>query len=304
MKTGKIFWGILFLSLGIFSLLSYFGVNIYFDFDDSITIPLLLVILGLVILFKHNSIKTFFVIIAALISAYAIFNIFWDGENCSMNSVDNFSISENSDMQSQTIKMPPEIKDVNLSVIGAANKIKIKGFSSVSDLAKVKSENMSNLNVNFNVNSSSANLEVKPNEGNTRRMHHGFFNDFTLLLNEKPEWNIEIKSGANETKLDLRELKVKNIGLKTAASDVEIFIGDKQKLTNIDLQMAAMDIVIHIPKSSGCLINGNFILVSKNLPDFTKDDTGTYTSRNFSVSSQKVNISLKGTIADFTVKYY
>ncbi|GEM_PF-3295255 len=304
MKTSKIFWGVLFLSLGIFSLLSYLGINIYYDFDSSITIPVLLVILGLVILFKQNSIKTFFVILAALISAYALFNIFWDGDECYTETSDEISISENSGQGTQTIEMPAGIKEAELSILGAANKIKVSGFLSDEYLAKINAEKLANLNVNFTVDSSSAKLRVEPSESAAHKFHKKYFNDFDLYLNEKPEWNIIFKSGANETNLDLRKLKVKNIKIKTAASDVDLYIGKKQNLTNIDLKLAAMDIVIHIPKSAGCLINGDFIFVDKNLPGFTKDESGTYTSANFSESSQKININLHGTIADFSIEYY
>ncbi len=304
MKTSKIFWGVLFLSLGIFSLLSYLGINIYYDFDSSITIPVLLVILGLVILFKQNSIKTFFVILAALISAYALFNIFWDGDECYTETSDEISISENSGQGTQTIEMPAGIKEAELSILGAANKIKVSAFLSDEYLAKINAEKLANLNVNFTVDSSSAKLRVEPSESAAHKFHKKYFNDFDLYLNEKPEWNIIFKSGANETNLDLRKLKVKNIKIKTAASDVDLYIGKKQNLTNIDLKLAAMDIVIHIPKSAGCLINGDFIFVDKNLPGFTKDESGTYTSANFSESSQKININLHGTIADFSIEYY
>ncbi len=304
MKTSKIFWGVLFLSLGIFSLLSYLGINIYYDFDSSITIPVLLVILGLVILFKQNSIKTFFVILAALISAYALFNIFWDGDECYTETSDEISISENSGQGTQTIEMPAGIKEAELSILGAANKIKVSGFLSDEYLAKINAEKLANLNVNFTVDSSSAKLRVEPSESAAHKFHKKYFNDFDLYLNEKPEWNIIFKSGANETNLDLRKLKVKNIKIKTAASDVDLYIGKKQNLTNIDLKLAAMDITIHIPKSAGCLINGDFIFVDKNLPGFTKDESGTYTSANFSESSQKININLHGTIADFSIEYY
>ncbi len=304
MKTSKIFWGVLFLSLGIFSLLSYLGINIYYDFDSSITIPVLLVILGLVILFKQNSFKTFFVILAALISAYALFNIFWDGDECYTETSDEISISENSGQGMQTIEMPAGIKEAELSILGAANKIKVSGFLSDEYLAKINAEKLANLNVNFTVDSSSAKLRVEPSESAAHKFHKKYFNDFDLYLNEKPEWNIIFKSGANETNLDLRKLKVKNIKIKTAASDVDLYIGKKQNLTNIDLKLAAMDIVIHIPKSAGCLINGDFIFVDKNLPGFTKDESGTYTSANFSESSQKININLHGTIADFSIEYY
>ncbi len=304
MKTSKIFWGVLFLSLGIFSLLSYLGINIYYDFDSSITIPVLLVILGLVILFKQNSIKTFFVILAALISAYALFNIFWDGDECYTETSDEISISENSGQGTQTIEMPAGIKEAELSILGAANKINVSGFLSDEYLAKINAEKLANLNVNFTVDSSSAKLRVEPSESVAHKFHKKYFNDFDLYLNEKPEWNIIFKSGANETNLDLRKLKVKNIKIKTAASDVDLYIGKKQNLTNIDLKLAAMDITIHIPKSAGCLINGDFIFVDKNLPGFTKDESGTYTSANFSDSSQKININLHGTIADFSIEYY
>ncbi len=304
MKTSKIFWGVFFLSLGIFSLLSYLGANIYFDFDSSITIPVLLVILGLVILFRQNSIKTFFVIIAALISAYAIFNIFWDGNECNWEKDNDISISENSYSQIQTIEMPAGIKEAKLNVLGAANEINISGFQSDNTLAKINAEKLSNLNVNFNVDSTSAKLNIEPSETASHKFSHKYFNNFELFLNDKPEWNIEFKSGANQTDLDLRKLKVKYLKLKTAASDMDVYIGTKQKLTTMDLKLAAMDIVLHIPKSAGCLINGNFVFVDKTLPGFTKDESGTYTSRNFSSSSQKININLQGTIADFTIEYY
>ena len=304
MKTSKLFWGVLFLSLGIFSLLSYLGLNIYYDLDSSITVPVLLVILGLVILFKQNSVKIFFIILAALISAYALFNIFWDGNECYSETSDEISISENSDYGMQTIEMPAGIKFADLNVIGAANKIRIKGFNSDELLSKINAEKLSNLNINFTSDSLYGKLRVEPSESVTHKFHKKYFNDFDLYLNEKPEWNIAFKSGANEASLDLRKLKVKKIKIKTAASDVDLYIGKKQKLTSIDLKLAAMDIAIHIPKSAGCLINGDFIFVDKNLPGFTKDESGTYTSANFSSSSQKININLHGTIADFKIIYY
>jgi len=307
MKTGKLFWGIFFIGLGGFSLLAYIGVNLNVDIDNSFTIPIILIILGLVILFKHQAIKSILILLAALISAYAIFNMFWDDDYQSItNGNDEYNYIENSlhANQSVVIDTAQTITKAKIIIFGAANEIKVTGVNTDNYLAKIISEKGVFLNVQSSMDSNSALIEVSQDKIKRKKIGKTFFKDIKLKLSDKPTWDFQIKSGATESKLDLRKLKVKNIYMKTAASDVDIYLGSRQKLTNIDLDIAAIDITIHIPKSSGCLINGNFILVDKHLRDFNFDGNKTYTSKNFQQSENKVNINLHGTIADFTVKYY
>jgi hypothetical protein len=307
MKTGKLFWGIFFIGLGGFSLLAYIGVNLNVDIDNSFTIPIILIILGLVILFKHQAIKSILILLAALISAYAIFNMFWDDDYQSItNGNDEYNYIENSlhANQSVVIDTAQTITKAKIIIFGAANEIKVTGVNTDNYLAKIISEKGVFLNVQSSMDSNSALIEVSQDKIKRKKIGKTFFKDIKLKLSDKPTWDFQIKSGATESKLDLRKLKVKNIYMKTAASDVDIYLGSRQKLTNIDLDIAAIDITIHIPKSSGCLINGDFILVDKHLRDFNFDGNKTYTSENFQQSENKVNINLHGTIADFTVKYY
>jgi hypothetical protein len=212
MKTGKLFWGIFFIGLGVFSLLAYLGVNLNFDLDSSITIPIILIILGLVILFKHHAVKSTLILLAALISAYAIFNMFWDDNYESItNGNDEYNYIENSSSQNQSviIDTAKTITKAKLKIFGAANEIKVSGVKTDDYLAKISSEKGVFLNVHSFIDSNSALIEVLQDKVTRHRIGKKFFKDIKLKLSDKPTWDFQIKSGATETKLDLRKLKVK-----------------------------------------------------------------------------------------------
>ena len=125
-----------------------------------------------------------------------------------------------------------------------------------------------------------------------------------IQLNEEPVWDLDLEIGAAKAFFDLTDYKVKRINLQTGATDTKIKLGNLYNEIYIDVQMGAASLEIKIPREFGCKIDGDMVLIKKDLENFTKKNEGVYISENYNNNENKIYINVEGAAASLKVSQY
>ncbi len=307
MKHGRIFWGTFFIVLGILGLLSRIGIYLNIDFDSDWVIPLLLVLLGFTFILKNNSFKLVIVVIAGFISAFAVSSTFIDndadGGSLFKARIEVTDDDEEEDFVDSSYDQTSEIPYYSL------NTMKVKFLCAASDM-NVSGKNTTDFTAKISGKKYDMDFHEENGNGVLKIIHQKneksglSLKKINVRLNDEPEYNIVIKSGASDLNFDLSDLNISNFKADLAATDAEIKFGDKSNELNAKISFAASELTIYVPENVGCKIVGDYAIVSKSLRGFVNEDDNTVITPNYSDAENKINIELKGALADFEIKFY
>jgi len=89
-------------------------------------------------------------------------------------------------------------------------------------------------------------------------------------------WDLNFNIGASKSNFDLSNYKVKNLELHTGATSTRIKLGDRNDSTDVTVEMGAASLILEIPKTTGCSVSGDMVMMSKDFPGLSKKDSGLY----------------------------
>ncbi len=300
MKTKQIFWGFYFLTLGVLFLLAQtytLEISENFLWDSW---PLLLILIGILVMVKTETLKTVFTILLSLFFALLTFGFFQNIFGTDEDSDWDYLEEDTSLVQYYNYK--PSYEIANLNFTAAWGKIDLT--SETDYLWKVTyNKNYPDVVTNTDVNGNTVNSDIVfKKEG--WKIWEKKENRFNIFLNPNPVWNLNFKLGAVESDLHLEQFKIKNLTIKTGASDVTIYLGKKYDRTNLVINSGAADVELYIPQSAGCKVKSKSFLVEKHLPNFKKDADGNFVNRNFATAQNKIIVTLRSAAMNFEIKYY
>jgi len=298
MKSKQLFWGVLFLTLGVVYLLVevlhvQFSVGRFYHFW-----PLSLILIGLAVLSKNNYAKLTFAGLSGLVFALVIFSFFsrsWLPWNNCYDSTHTFSTTE------QFVEpLDNKVKTVNANIKIGAGRIEIRGND--SNLVTVKSDGMKDLfsvdtdkqDENYDFNVSMGHAHIVLNDGDHRKLEVGF--------NNKPDYNFDFELGAADVDLDLSSLKVQRVNLSTGAASCTLKVKEfASESMNIKIEAGAASVRISLPKDVGAQIKRETSLASTSFSDFKEVSDDLFQTENFSSAKKKIFIEIEGGVASFYV---
>ncbi len=301
MKTSQLFWGFFLITIGLLYLLEKqieFTINWHFVWN---LWPVIIIFAGVALILKGKIVKSVVNILFGILTALLLFGLFHNTFDES-GIYDKHQVSENISQNTYEVDYSHNISHVNLEFNGGAGKFFIDGTTNklLRGFAEGKIEDYK---VTNHQKDSIAYIKL-----NLKREGHFKFpknkNKFELRLNEKPTWSMKFNLGAAKSTFDLRPFKIKNLILNTGASKTEIKLGNKTDLTYVNIDMGAASLTIYIPETSGCKVKGDMILMSKQMEDFDKTETGYYKTKNYDTAEKKIIIDIDGGISSFKIKRY
>lgn len=303
MKTGKLFWGFLFVTIGVLIFAARFD---WFRFDWDLTWdlwPLVLILAGILIIARKSSFKPFLFAVTGIITGLIIYG--------SIVSVTHFHFGDDdwnrrTEWRSETnnyyIDYDSGIEKANLELAAGAGKITIRGttedlISGNSRGAKVK------YTFNSRVRDDEAYIDFEMSDKKFRIFQDDIDNSLILSLNENPSWNLDLSIGAAKAIFELGQYKIEDLTLKTGATDIELKLGDRSERTSVSVEMGAANLEIQIPRESGCQIRGKLVLGDKDFNGFRKVNN-VYKTENFDDADNKIYIEINGAVANVEVERY
>lgn len=329
MKNKNLFWGILLLTIGVLYLFKGFGI-IWFNWFSILRLwPLLLILWGISLLPLKGGIKFISSILVIAVAVVFIcrsdrydFNYFsfnrpfhhsyryiknYDNDNdydYDDNDYDDNDYDYDYDewtKQNFYKTFDSTTEEAELKIEAAAGSYLLEGKT---DSLVVINTVGNTLKYNFSErdykNKKILKLSVKDKHFKKINNRNSVF----IKLNEKPVWDLDFESGASEINFDLSNYKTRDIEIDGGASEIKIKLGDKFNKTKVDIDSGASSVTIRIPEDSGCRINSEIVLSSRNFQGFDKIKRGLYKTPGFDQKDNKVYIEIDGAVSSFTILRY
>jgi len=306
MKTSHIFWGTLFIVLGLLVLLNNFAaINLHWGNLWQFW-PILLVLIGISMLVKNKFGKSALAGAAAILLALLLFTsvklttdfIKGDFEFVLNDDEDyNFAITEYQESFDTTITKAKLYLDAGLGSFNIGDTtsklifVKTEGIEKHYKLTKQVHDNVSKLN-----------LKMKKTTFHLGK--NKFKNKVEISLNENPTWDINIDGGAASMNLDLTKFIIENIDVGMGAAALYVKLGSLSDRIRLNVDAGASDIDIMVPEEVGCQVRTDDVLSSKNLHGFTKIKSGFYRTAEFDESGKKIFIEIDCGVSSINISRY
>jgi len=306
MKASHIFWGILFIGLGLLVLINNF-TNIFMDWATIWKLwPLTIVLIGLSILIKHKYGKGIISGLAAVVLALAIFasfktatHFFNDDININFGDGANheYGTTEFSETYDSTITY------ATLNFDAGAGTFNITDESD-NLIYAITEGHLNNYKLKRLDSDSSSIIDFDMGDKAIFRFGKNYKNKVDISLNGKPTWDMNFNVGAASMDFDLTEFKTRKVDVDMGAASINIKLGSLYPETKLSVDAGASDINVFIPKESGCKILVDGALSSKRFNDFKKIDSDNYQTENFNEALNKVYINIECGVSSISVDRY
>ena len=306
MKTSHIFWGTLFIVLGLLILINNFSPLGLFWGNIWQFWPVVLVLIGVSMLIKNIAGKAVIAGAAALVLAIIIFasinftTCFIDNDfEVVIDEIGNrnFAVTEYRE------SFDPSTSKAVLRIDGGAGSFKID--STTENLIYAKTEGIED-NYKFSKSESDSTVDISLKMKKTR-FHFGkssYKNNVEIALNEKPLWDIRVNLGAASIKMDLTQHKVDNIDVDMGAASLDVKLGALAENTRFKIDAGASKIQISVPEEVACEIKTDDVLSSNNYSGFQRVKSGLYRTSNFDEVNKKIIIDIDCGVSSIEVSRY
>jgi len=303
MKASQLFWGFFFITFGALYLVGRYTVFIIDWYSVWDMWPLIIILAGVAIILKGTFVKPIVSVLFGVLLAFLAFGFFNDVfdifEDRDYHKRHFREVSENT----YSVDYNKTIKHVNLQIDAGAGKFSIE--KTTDNLVKGYSKgSVAGYSFNNSQKDSIAWVDVKMDNVEHNIFGTNFRNDFKLNLNENPTWSLELNIGAAKSYFNLIPFKIKNLVVHTGATNTKIKLGNKTEMTYVNVEIGAAALTIYVPKSSGCKVTGDMILMSKEFRGFKKLDSDYYVTQDYENKDHKVIIDIEGGVSSFEVKRY
>ncbi|MCB2203265.1 hypothetical protein KQI65_00845 [bacterium] len=306
MKSGRIFWGTLFVIIGVLGILNnYFALTLSWDALWKLW-PLLLVFLGISTFLKDSRSKWIVVGGVGLIAGIVLFSSVQKG----CNSVDRIiehhgSEEEYRDISQQVLTehMDSIVTRARFQFEGGAGRFEFRDTTSDFVHAEIRSS-ITSYTLRRDDYMGIPRFRLSMNDANVSWEGKGMKNRVYMYLNPTPEWELDIDGGAASMDFDLRPYIIRTLDVEAGAASIDIRLGERADTCDVSVETGASSVTIHVPESVGCEVHTESALSSKSLPDFRKLDSGHYRSENFEAAAKKMFISVESGLSSIKVKRY
>ncbi len=292
MNIGKLIWGLIVIFIGLIFLLINYGVLSPTIWASIWKLwPLILIVAGLSIISKSLStigqiilnIVVVIMIIAGLAWVITSGNYSFDKNSSTYNQASATQyIDESASDQSKSAKV---------TIKTGAAKLNIDGDS--DQLISGTIDGNFPVDVNRSISDGEENIELSTSS-NRISFFNRIKNDWQLSLNKSLRTSLELNTGAVDGNLELQEVNLENLIVKSGVSSYNIRLGDKLDKLSGQFDIGASSLKIKVPKSSGLKVNSKSGASSNNFTEVGLKKSGDdYTSDNFDSSSKKIELTIK-----------
>jgi hypothetical protein len=299
-KNGQLFWGFLLLTIGVLFLLD--RNDIYFYIPDGIISywPLLIILWGIAILVKNTILKPIVSIASGIFVGMFIFGtVFGFHFNTDSNNFEEQEVSTSTFFE----EYRDSTEYATLSLRTGASKIIVEGKT--DQLISGTSSGIYNVfNFKTRYRDNTARVVLRHTKDDMTLFGDNNYRNLNFSLNSKPIWDIDLKIGAANIKMDMSDYKIASFDIETGATNSDLKFGDKLENVKVKIEMGAAKMTLQIPKESGCQIKGDMVMVAKDLEGFTEFDEKNYRTDNFESAKNKIEIKFDGGVSSLKVLKY
>lgn len=293
-NLGRVFWGLLAVLVGSLILAGNFGwLNVNWDNLWRLW-PLLIVAAGLSMLSIRGRVWRVVMLIFILLSLAAVVFL----------TTGQFSGDQGSTIYKTTSqKLAGTITSANVSVKSSMAQVNVTSANQdVVAVASLAGSRASGLNEQSsrdgNVQSTSLTTVINNDwwMGNVN-------SKLDLSLTRSLPLTLNLDIGPSETTVDLSQAMLQSLTVKAGATKLDITLGDKVDVTNVDIESGASAVVIRVPSGSGVRVKLDGGMVASHMADL-QNNNGTYESTGYDSASKKIDVTGRLGLASFTIERY
>jgi hypothetical protein len=118
-----------------------------------------------------------------------------------------------------------------------------------------------------------------------------FGHDWSIRLNPDIKTAIDLRTGANEARLDLSDLQVTDLRLRTGASSTEVNLPVRAGYTRVDIESGAASVTLRVPENVAARIqaSGGLAEIKIDQTRFPRQGNG-YQSPGYDLGTDKADI--------------
>lgn len=302
MKIAKIRNGVILISLGLVFLLNNLGYVPWAVWFRIVSLwPVILIAIGIEIIFRKTRLS-FLTILSPLLFMAAIL-----GPTCFQKvelhkvyrAPETYQYSENLDTSLTKVTAILQLRAGNLEI-----------SSGTEGLVSAKLEYWKRKPITTHEYSgfdSSATIEIRDRERGWKGWSWRAWGakDWEIKLTDRIPIDLRIYAKATDGELDLSDLKLENLNLDIKAANFNIKLGDMVDQLNGRIESDASRLSLLIPEDVGLKIENHSKLTSTSFSQLSilKYDN-IYQTSNFDQASQKITLSLEGSVTRLVVKSY
>ncbi len=309
MKAKHLFWGLLFITLGILILVNNFS-SLNWDWEGLWKLwPLVFILWGVGIMLKNNAVKVVVAGLAGIVFAVSLYASFKTIVYLTTGDFDIvFDTGSDSaykyDFTDYTEPYTDSIKTAEFHFKAGAG-----SFTSISDSAAdlfhARSEGVkNNYELTNLVDGDKASLEMTMKKKSIRVGRHSIRNRVEMYFNPQPVWDMNFDVGASSVNLDLSPVKVSSLKIRMGAASFKVKLGGNTARTDVNIETGASDVDLNVPESAGCEIRTDGALNSEKFRGFKKINSDLYRTSNFDSSANKIYIRIDSGVSSLEVNRY
>jgi hypothetical protein len=312
MKAKHLFWGFLFITLGVLILLNNFTTINFYWINFWKLWPVFLILLGISLLIKETVIRNILISLTAIALAVSIFVTVVSGwrvldDKIIVNFGNGIEISDEGfndrEVKNFYEEYKPEIEFASLDFKAGGGAFRLADTSSYLFEAEAKGFN-ENFTLSRSDNENESSIHFTKEKTRFSITKGKLKNRIDFKLNPNPVWRLDFDLGAATTELDLKPFKVKEVNIDVGAASLKIKLGDLADTSLVNIDAGASSIEIEVPENAGCEIKTDVSLSSKKFRDFKKVKSDLYRTENFDTADKKIFIEIDSGVSSIKVERY
>jgi hypothetical protein len=299
MKTGRIFWGVFFLTVGALFLLDRW-LPIGIDWMEIWRFwPLILVLIGCSLLLRKSWMRVVLAAASAVLLACIVYALFSFVSPFEMRrSYEGRDFTQRSD-----IPFEPGTESASLTIDLGAARCMVRGDTpeliAVEGTSTIGAYELDRSGGN---GSEELRLRLVPHRNGFRFWRARNLVD--VRLNTKPVWSVILKCGASTADLDLSAHRVEEVHVSAGASRVRVRLGANVPETRFRIEAGVTSLRLEVPSRAGCEVRTDAPLSSKRFHGFTRTKSGLYRTDNFDSASARILITAETGISRLEITRY
>jgi len=298
MKYSRLFWGSLFLVVGVLLLLSKADVMHISRHIAMDLWPLILVGFGVAAISRILIIRSVAIIIAALCLGLLIasfLGLFWPDE-------DVFVHGQTPNRQEIVEAFDGNIRYADLKVDVATGSIEVRGNAG-NLLEATTFSNTGSYVLSSKGDDQARHLTLLMEKGGWRPFSNAK-NSLELSLNPGPLWKLSFDLGAASLDADLSEIRTESVMIDAGAARVILRVGANVPESRVDVEAGAASVRLEVPEGAACELQVDATLSSKRFPGFEKIESGLYRTKNFGRVERTILVTLDAGASSLRVERY
>ena len=295
---GAIFWGLLFVLIGILLLLNNFGI-IEVNLSNIWQLwPVVIIGIGLSVLSPRGWLWGIISVILMLaILGLVAFVVIDNPTHQDLQGWSNQDTKKLSDDAAEAAKL-------DITIDTPATSLSLSSSDSRRGVEAIQQSKSMNLNIDAETRGDTRYVRIDSESSRRFWFRGGVANNLDIDLTRKLPVSLSIDTGAASVSGDLSQVKLKSLNIDTGASSIDLKLGAIESRQEVVLDAGASKLAFKIPKSVGVRVESNGGLKSTNFEGIEKVSESVYESKGFADSEKQITLRADLGVSRFEISRY